>query len=70
VSLPDGVTRDLTEKEKWGSPFFSQYYGAQIMMRLTCEAPPIGRCISNATVLWGKKKLCRTHLRIAEEERL
>ena len=64
------VTRPLTWDEKWGPPRFLRDYGETARFRVVCEAPPTGRCVAGATVLRGRKKLCRTHDRMAGEGRL
>jgi hypothetical protein len=63
-------TRELTEDEQWGRSHYNRTIGETIKCRARCEAPPQGRCISGATVMRGKRKLCRTHARIADEGRM
>jgi hypothetical protein len=64
------AVRPLTWDEKWSKPFFAHLYGETMRRRVTCEAQPTGRCVAGATVLRGRRRLCRTHNRMAEEGRL
>jgi hypothetical protein len=68
TALPE--IRPLTEDEKWAPPQYNRILGVAIRVRVICQAPPTGRCVAGATVKFGRRKLCRTHLRMALKERL